>query len=77
MTGGAKLGSPATVTVTIETSDDPGGLFGFVNASQLSLQNPSISKDISFVIERQGGAEGEVEVSGIKSLLFLENKASF
>ena len=62
VTGGAKLGSPTTVTVTIETSDDPGGLFGFVNASQLSLQNPSFSTDISLVIEREGGAEGAVEV---------------
>ena len=63
ITGGAKLGSPNTTTVTIETSDDPSGLFGFVNASQLSLQNPSISTDISFIIEREGGAEGDVEVS--------------
>ena len=63
VTGGAKLGSPSTVTVTIETSDDPSGLFGFINASQLSLQNPSISTDISFIIEREGGSEGEVEVS--------------
>lgn len=62
MTGGAKLASPTTVTVTIETSDDPGGLFGFVNGSQLSLVNPSLSKDLTFVIRREGGAEGEVEV---------------
>ena len=71
MTGGAKLGSPTTVAVTIETSDDPGGLFGFVNASQLSLQNPSISTDISFVIEREGGAEGTVEVSSKYEFSFL------
>lgn len=63
MTGGAKLASPTTVTVTIETSDDPGGLFGFVNGSQLSLVNPSLSADLTFVIQREGGAEGEVEVS--------------
>lgn len=62
MTGGANFSSPTTVTITIETSDDPSGLFGFVNASQLSLENPSISKDIIFIIEREGGAEGEVEV---------------
>lgn len=71
VTGGAKLGSPTTVAVTIETSDDPGGLFGFVNASQLSLQNPSISTDISFVIEREGGAEGTVEVSSKYEFSFL------
>lgn len=65
VTGGAKLSPPTTVTVTIETSDDPSGLFGFVNASQLSLENPSISKDISFIIEREGGAEGEVEVRNL------------
>ncbi|PFX17387.1 G-protein coupled receptor 98 [Stylophora pistillata] len=63
VTGGAKLESPTTVTVTIETSDDPGGLFGFVNSSVLSLVNPSQSKDFNFVIQREGGAEGEVEVS--------------
>lgn len=62
MTGGANFSSPTTVTITIETSDDPSGLFGFVNASQLSLENPSISKDIIFIIEREGGAEGEVKV---------------
>ena len=65
VTGGAKLSPPTTVTVTIETSDDPSGLFGFVNASQLSLENPSISKDITFIIEREGGAEGEVEVRNL------------
>ncbi|XP_068693739.1 adhesion G-protein coupled receptor V1-like isoform X3 [Montipora foliosa] len=59
---GAKLGSPTVVTVTIETSDDPNGLFGFVNASQLLLENPSISTDIKFIIERDGGAQGEVKV---------------
>ena len=59
---GAKLGSPTAVTVTIETSDDPNGLFGFVNASQLLLENPSISTDIKFIIERDGGAQGEVKV---------------
>ena len=62
MTAGAKLGSPAAVVVTIETSDDPMGLFGFVNASDLSLENPSRSTDVSFVIEREGGAEGDIEV---------------
>ena len=67
MTGGAKLESPTSVTVTIETSDDPGGLFGFMNGSQLSLVNPSMSKDLNFVIQREGGAEGEVQVSGINS----------
>lgn len=62
MTAGAKLGSPVAVVVTIETSDDPMGLFGFVNASDLSLENPSRSTDIGFVIEREGGAEGDIEV---------------
>lgn len=72
VTGGAKLASPKTVTVTIETSDDPGGLFGFVNSSQLTVVNPSLSADLSFVIQREGGAEGEVEVSGIgESLVTL------
>lgn len=75
MTNGAKLESPTTVTVTIETSDDPGGLFGFVNSSELSLDNPSKSKDLNFVIQREGGAEGEVEVSEsmIGKLTFLNN----
>ena len=73
VTGGAKLASPTTVTVTIETSDDPGGLFGFVNASQLSLVNPSLSTDLNFVIQREGGAEGEVEVR----LISLENKSCY
>lgn len=75
MTNGAKLESPTTVTVTIETSDDPGGLFGFVNSSELSLVNPSKSKDLNFVIQREGGAEGEVEVSEsmIGKLTFLNN----
>lgn len=72
VTGGAKLALPKTVTVTIETSDDPGGLFGFVNSSQLTVVNPSLSADLSFVIQREGGAEGEVEVSGIgESLVTL------
>lgn len=74
VTGGAKLASPKTVTITVETSDDPGGLFGFVNSSQLTLVNPSLSTDLSFVIQREGGAEGEVEVSGLfnaKSKHFL------
>ncbi|XP_015763361.1 PREDICTED: G-protein coupled receptor 98-like [Acropora digitifera] len=66
VTAGAKLGSPAAVVVTIETSDDPMGLFGFVNASDLSLENPSRSTDIGFVIEREGGAEGDIE--SLKSL---------
>lgn len=62
MTAGARLGSPAAVVVTIETSDDPMGLFGLVNASDLSLANPSRSTYIGFVIEREGGAEGDIEV---------------
>lgn len=62
VTAGAQLGSPVAVVVTIETSDDPMGLFGFVNASDLSLENPSRSTDIGFVIEREGGAEGNIEV---------------
>ena len=67
--GGAQLGSPNAVTVTIETSDDPNGLFGFVNDSQISIVNPNVSTDMSFMIEREGGAQGDVAVSLNTSIL--------
>ncbi|XP_048584248.1 adhesion G-protein coupled receptor V1 isoform X2 [Nematostella vectensis] len=62
VTGGGRLGTKVTAQVQIETSDNPSGLFGFVNATDLQLVNPNITRTLNFGVDRVGGAQGIVQV---------------
>lgn len=61
-TNGASIGSKNSVRVTIETSDNPQGLFGFVNVTSLVVENPNATTQFSFGVARIGGAENQIQV---------------
>ena len=63
VTGKASLGSKRTLTVTIETSDNPFGLFGLFNTSlSVSVANPDSNRVLSFPLSRIDGALGQSQV---------------
>ncbi len=69
VTGKASLGSKRRIVVTIETSDNPFGLFGIFNtSSSISIANPDTSRILSFPLSRIDGAISRSEV-GIYRLI--------
>ncbi len=63
ITGKARLGSKTRLTITIETSDNPYGLFGIFNTSlSVSIPNPVVNQNLSFPLSRVDGALGRSEV---------------
>ena len=67
-TNGAVLGTQTLSTITISSSDDPSGIFGF-SAATLSgfvVNNPSVASGASSIrltLERSAGLNGNVTVS--------------
>ena len=70
-TNGAKLGSKSSVVITIETSDNPQGLFGFVNETSLVLDNPNVTSQFKFGVARIGGAQNQIQVGRRAYCCFL------
>ena len=62
LSNGATKGARDTVAVTIETSDDPNGLFGFTNSTSLRLANPNVTTPLLFGVSRIGGTQGQIKV---------------
>ena len=63
ISGPAALGSITRMNITIETSDNPYGLFGIYNTSlSVSVANPNVSRMISFPVYRKDGALSTSEV---------------
>ena len=63
VSGPAALGPITRINITIETSDNPYGLFGIYNTSlSVSVANPNVSRVISFPVYRKDGALSTSEV---------------
>ena len=63
ISGPAVLGSITRLNITIETSDNPFGLFGIFNTSlSVSVENPNASQSISFPVYRKDGTLSRSEV---------------
>ena len=76
ISGPAALGAITRINITIETSDNPYGLFGMFNTSlSISVVNPNVSRVISFPVYRKDGALSSSEVtyktSSLSPLLLL------
>ena len=64
ISGPAALGSITRINITIETSDNPYGLFGLFNTSlSVSVVNPDVNRIISFPVYRKDGALTSIQVS--------------
>lgn len=62
VSGGASLGTKKSANVIIVISDNPSGLLGFVNATELVLPNPNVTQSLMFGVARNGGAQGAITV---------------
>ena len=61
--GLAAMGSIKTMSITIETSDNPYGLFGIYNTSlSVTVANPATDRVLSFPVSRIDGDLGVVQV---------------
>ena len=61
--GLAAMGAIKTMTITIETSDNPYGLFGIYNTSlSMTVANPATDRVLSFPVSRIDGNLGVVQV---------------
>ena len=61
--GKSLLGNITTVTVTIETNDNPYGLFGIYNTSkEIRIQNPVVNHRLKFPLTRLAGKVSPVTV---------------
>ena len=60
--GGARLGERKSLEIVLETSDNPDGLFGFVNKTRIVLSNPSTQQILKLGVARIGGARSFVRV---------------
>ena len=63
VSGGARLGTRRSLEIVLETSDNPDGLFGFVNGTRIVLANPNRTRSLKLGVSRIGGARSFVRVS--------------
>lgn len=68
VSGGAVLGSQRSITINILTSDNPYGLVGFVNSTDLQLPNPNTTRTLRFGVSRTDGTQGPISVSHLVKL---------
>lgn len=71
--GGARLGSRKSLKIVIETSDNPDGLFGFVNQTRIVLPNSNQTRRLKLGISRIGGARSFVRVIVNIFMIFPRN----
>ena len=62
VSGGARLGDRRSLEIVLETSDNPHGLFGFVNQTRLVLPNSNKTRSLKLGVARIGGARSFVRV---------------
>lgn len=63
VSGGARLGVHRSLEVVLETSDNPYGLFGFVNRTRIVLANSEQTRNLKLGVHRIGGARSFVQVN--------------
>ena len=62
VSGGARLGARRSLEIVLETSDNPDGLFGFVNQTRLVLPNANKTRSLKLGVSRIGGARSFTRV---------------
>jgi hypothetical protein len=62
VSGGARVGARRSLEIVLETSDNPHGLFGFVNQTRLVFPNSNKTRSLKLGVARIGGARSFVRV---------------
>ena len=75
VSGGARLGDRRSLDVVLETSDNPYGLFGFLNRTRIVLANSGQTRSLKLAVHRIGGARSFVLVN-IRAFMIFPNHGS-
>ena len=75
VSGGARLGDLRSLEVVLETSDNPYGLFGFVNRTRIVLANSEQTRSLRLSLHRIGGARSFVRVN-VEVFMIFPNHGS-